>query len=464
MKKQSEKEIADIVLSAIKKDDSDFVAHLLAVGLPYDNLTSYFAGTSPLSFCFKFKAKKTLDLLLKLDISLDEKDQNDHTPLMNAILLNDYELVKKILDKDCDLSVQNAQGFTASELAYEKQKALLISGDVEEAPLQSIQEILGSIIRAEHNKKLRSNQRILSAPIPPDLMRELSLKPELEEFLGEQEFISAEDILKGEDPVLKDALSKRKTEQDESLEQEKDYLPADGVYIFKKDSIPVNHKHKQKKLEVIDEPKVVQKAKVTDNYQSTLLVYKKCCEETLEKKDLSIIEGYRASNGEDILMVACKLGNIEIVKKLLDSGVSTELRDKKGSTALMYAVRGNQFEICELLLKHKAKVNTLNSDRESAISIALENDYASIVKLLINSGANLNIRSHGYSLLMQVAGRGQTEMVKLLVLFGASPFTQDFRGMRAGDHALKNGHKTLSKFLKAVEMGIHSKNSEESVA
>ena len=73
-------------------------------------------------------------------------------------------------------------------------------------------------------------------------------------------------------------------------------------------------------------------------------------------------------NGETMLMIACDLGFLEIVKFLLENGAETSSKDSNGLTAQMRAVRNAHDEIHRLLLRYdnddSFKVNLQNRSND----------------------------------------------------------------------------------------------------
>lgn len=71
--------------------------------------------------------------------------------------------------------------------------------------------------------------------------------------------------------------------------------------------------------------------------------------------------------GATALHLACREGNFEIAKTLIDSGANINATDNEGWTPLMRASLAGQAQIVEFLLARDAQANFLNSVGESAI-------------------------------------------------------------------------------------------------
>ncbi len=95
-----------------------------------------------------------------------------------------------------------------------------------------------------------------------------------------------------------------------------------------------------------------------------------------------------------LLMHACELGKVKVVKSLLDMGAKINKQDQDGDTALAYAVdceEDTQKDILHLLLSKGADVRLRNHENETAIDRAREyvgND--DVIKLLESSTYTLS--------------------------------------------------------------------------
>ena len=82
------------------------------------------------------------------------------------------------------------------------------------------------------------------------------------------------------------------------------------------------------------------------------------------------------------LYVACELGHSAVVRYLLESGASGDLRD-----SLITAVRNDDYECAKLLLEYHAIITFTNTEEESSTSTALRMCHYSMILLLLQYGA-----------------------------------------------------------------------------
>jgi ankyrin repeat protein len=133
------------------------------------------------------------------------------------------------------------------------------------------------------------------------------------------------------------------------------------------------------------------------------------------------------------LFIATKMGQIEIVRFILKSGVKPTLK------SFQYAAEHEFFELCRLFVEFGSRKilstpeleeelltnlsdghlenfkNLINrgtdptSDYNSAIRLAVENDYLKIVRLLLEHGVDTD------EVIVSASGNGQLEIVRLLL-------------------------------------------------
>jgi len=85
------------------------------------------------------------------------------------------------------------------------------------------------------------------------------------------------------------------------------------------------------------------------------------------------------------LIMACYLGQLQIVEYLLDQGVNINAKDSAGNTALMGICFKGNLEIASLLLYKGADVNIKNKDEVDALTYATKYGHDAIVSLLQSS-------------------------------------------------------------------------------
>ncbi|MGL5640182.1 MAG: ankyrin repeat domain-containing protein [Mycoplasmoidaceae bacterium] len=108
------------------------------------------------------------------------------------------------------------------------------------------------------------------------------------------------------------------------------------------------------------------------------------------------------NEGNSLLMVASKEGQLKIVKTLLSKQIDINQVNKKGNNALMYAILSNHIDIVKILIENEIDINACNKEGTTALMLAVQyKRYNIINELLSNSEIKINnIDFDGYTALM----------------------------------------------------------------
>lgn len=104
------------------------------------------------------------------------------------------------------------------------------------------------------------------------------------------------------------------------------------------------------------------------------------------------------------LIYAAKEGNLEAVKRLLESGLDPNVRedDKYGWTALLYAQENHHIDMVVELISKGADVNLGDNNLRTPLICASRLGNTAIVKALLDAGANVNVTDNvGWTALNQ---------------------------------------------------------------
>lgn len=96
------------------------------------------------------------------------------------------------------------------------------------------------------------------------------------------------------------------------------------------------------------------------------------------------------------IFAAAKLGNVEQLSSLIDSGGNINARDSRGATPLMWAsFRGNE-EAVRMLIQRGADANAKAEDNTTALHWAAFRNRGRVAELLLDAGADIDARdNHG---------------------------------------------------------------------
>jgi serine/threonine protein kinase len=154
--------------------------------------------------------------------------------------------------------------------------------------------------------------------------------------------------------------------------------------------------------------------------------------------------GYKFTKEEFFDFV--KKGDVNMVKKYLDAGMSANIKDNDGRSVLMVASGYGHSEIAKMLIANGASVNDRDYDDWTSLRYAVNNGHTPVVKILIQNGAFINsVDNEGWTALMIASYRGYTDIVKYLIEKGANLNAKDSDGLTAYDWALKDEIREILK-------------------
>ncbi|XP_030737172.2 E3 ubiquitin-protein ligase MIB2 isoform X1 [Globicephala melas] len=150
------------------------------------------------------------------------------------------------------------------------------------------------------------------------------------------------------------------------------------------------------------------------------------------------------NHGRTALQVAAYLGQVELVRLLLQARAGVDLPDDEGSTALHYAALGNQPEAARVLLSWGCGANTLNGTRSSALHVAVQRGFLEVVRVLCECGCDVNLPdAHADTPLHCAisAGTGASGIVEVLTeVPGIDVTATNSQGFTLLHHASLKGH------------------------
>lgn len=128
------------------------------------------------------------------------------------------------------------------------------------------------------------------------------------------------------------------------------------------------------------------------------------------------------SCGAPPILSAAEMGDNAMVSYLISKGAKVNIADVwEQATPLMLAIRHNHSETAFLLLLKGADVNAQDSEGNSVLMLALRHRMnKEFIKALLKAGAKVNVTgNYGQTALTDAAGTGDFELVKLLIAAGA---------------------------------------------
>lgn len=126
-----------------------------------------------------------------------------------------------------------------------------------------------------------------------------------------------------------------------------------------------------------------------------------------------------------------------------------------GETALHRAASRGHVQAAKLLLDRGATVDAADGEGVTPLVLAAYRGHTDVVKLLLERGAFVNAQEkrNGLSSLSHAVGRGDRELVAVLLAHGADPALKSADGRTALDRAEANGATDIVALLKRAPPG-----------
>jgi glucose/arabinose dehydrogenase len=126
------------------------------------------------------------------------------------------------------------------------------------------------------------------------------------------------------------------------------------------------------------------------------------------------------ASGPESLLEAVAAGNLDLVRRILDQGVSPDTRDRLGHTALMLAADRGDRDVAEALLDRGATINARTPAGNTALMVAAFRGRLDVVRLLLERGADvIAVNMDGWTALTLAQENQHPAIVALLL--GAAP-------------------------------------------
>jgi ankyrin repeat protein len=161
----------------------------------------------------------------------------------------------------------------------------------------------------------------------------------------------------------------------------------------------------------------------------------------------------RRQGRERDFLSAASQGNVAKLNELVDK-VNVDARlSEDGETALHRAASRGHLRAVALLLDRGAKVDATDGEDVTPLILASYRGQTDVVKLLLERGAAVNAREkrNGLSSLSHAVGRGEKELVSVLLAHGADPLLKDADGRTALERAEANGASEIVALLKQAK-------------
>ena len=177
--------------------------------------------------------------------------------------------------------------------------------------------------------------------------------------------------------------------------------------------------------------------------------------------DLEIVDiDYRNEDGNTAIMLACELGNINILHSLVSAGANVDLQNNDGWTPLMKASQNNHITIIHAILDEAdANPHLQNRKGSDALMIAAFAGCLEAVEIFITKGVDCtHQREDGVTAFMLACQKGHIEIAELLLNHQVNPNVTNKEGTNAFILACNSGHTPVVKLLLNKEVNPNVSN------
>ncbi|XP_047302703.1 E3 ubiquitin-protein ligase MIB2 isoform X23 [Homo sapiens] len=171
------------------------------------------------------------------------------------------------------------------------------------------------------------------------------------------------------------------------------------------------------------------------------------------------------NQGRTALQVAAYLGQVELIRLLLQARAGVDLPDDEGNTALHYAALGNQPEATRVLLSAGCRADAINSTQSTALHVAVQRGFLEVVRALCERGCDVNLPdAHSDTPLHSAisAGTGASGIVEVLTEVPNIDVTAtNSQGFTLLHHASLKGHAlAVRKILARARQLVDAKKED----
>ncbi|KAL6597975.1 ankyrin repeat-containing domain protein [Neocallimastix sp. 'constans'] len=168
-------------------------------------------------------------------------------------------------------------------------------------------------------------------------------------------------------------------------------------------------------------------------------------------------------NGATPLFYACENGNENLVKYLVEHGADIYKEDENGETSLFYTCQNGNENLVKYLVEHEANVNKVGCRSRTPLLYTCGNANVTVnaVKYLVEHEADVN-REDGFgsSPLFYACERMNENMVKYLVEHGADINKENEKGETPLFYTCQSENENLVKYLVEHSADINIENEK----
>jgi len=162
-----------------------------------------------------------------------------------------------------------------------------------------------------------------------------------------------------------------------------------------------------------------------------------------------------SDRGYAAIHLAASDGHVEVIREMLDKGISPDLVDHDKATPLHHAASDGHEDVIKVLLDAGASANAKDNEGRTPLHLAADDGQYGVVAMLLDNGVGPDVLDNrDRTPLMIAAGERHPNIVDLLIRRGADPHRTDKDGRNAADYAASEGDaKSLGDIIRKADPG-----------
>jgi ankyrin repeat protein len=325
----------------------------------------------------------------------EQNPETGNTLLHEAILANNEQRAKILIDHGANINIQNRKGDTPLHIAVLNDEKIMVKLLVKHSANIDVKNSQGetprSIVETRYGEKWlkpKWTKLLTEQPQKPDNLRKEKDKFSIFSFFNrskkEKEEVEKEEAEKEE--VEKEEAEKEEAEKEEAEQPKTIFEAVDKIKDLK--TLDEFLGKIQEKLDGSHEVKNYSKFwywinQLDKDKQTVLYNAIDAGNEPLAEVLAKYTSGGFSTNNKPELNIAAEKNFKKVAQLLINNGASIHSKDYRGITPFIYAVKNKSKELVELLLKNGASGYTTDEHGDTVIHIALKNKSKEIVELLM---------------------------------------------------------------------------------
>ena len=159
------------------------------------------------------------------------------------------------------------------------------------------------------------------------------------------------------------------------------------------------------------------------------------------------------------ILEACRLGNMDLVKKIIEYGMTDEEKDKNIDILLLVACKHGHLELAKYLVEKGSSIDYVDEFGFNCLLMASYHSHLELIKYFLDIGCDINQKDYeAETSVMYACANGNFEICKYLVEKGCTVTDSSIEGGTCFLYACGNGHLEMAKYLLNHGSSLYERN------